>query len=317
MLFYMKKYILFLLFLLPISAQPFDANFDTNFDVCEPQNYQAIAERYERGLFFKISKCGVQDSYILGTMHSDMPQVANAIPRSVYTVLPLASSANFELKNDGSMQAALMDAMYYNKNSGRNLATIIGAEKYATLRQILAKNRKDLTEQIYARMKPWAVGLLMQVPPDSNDGIHLDLRLENLANSNKVPVFGLENVTEQLSIFTDLSEAEQIEFLQEAMDNYDITELMNDKLLSRYLEGDLFALQALSDESFDLMKNVDLKERLEKKLITERNKRMLERMQPRLDVGNAFIAVGALHLPSEQGLLKLLEQKGYYIEVMN
>jgi len=38
---------------------------------------------------------------------------------------------------------------------------------------------------------------------------------------------------------------------------------------------------------------------------------MAQRMQSRLREGARFIAVGALHLPGEEGLLKLLSQQGY------
>jgi hypothetical protein len=38
---------------------------------------------------------------------------------------------------------------------------------------------------------------------------------------------------------------------------------------------------------------------------------MAERMQSRLRSGGQFIAVGALHLPGRDGLLRLLSQQGY------
>ena len=39
-----------------------------------------------------------------------------------------------------------------------------------------------------------------------------------------------------------------------------------------------------------------------------------ERMQPLLDRGNAFIAVGALHLAGERGLLCGLAARGYLLK---
>jgi uncharacterized protein YbaP (TraB family) len=48
-------------------------------------------------------------------------------------------------------------------------------------------------------------------------------------------------------------------------------------------------------------------------LIDRRNLLMVERMAMRLAEGNAFIAVGALHLPGDQGILHLLEQQGYKV----
>ncbi len=55
----------------------------------------------------------------------------------------------------------------------------------------------------------------------------------------------------------------------------------------------------------------------EKALLTDRNHVMAERAVPLLEKGNAFIAVGAMHLPGNEGLISLLKQKGYSLTVQN
>jgi uncharacterized protein YbaP (TraB family) len=45
----------------------------------------------------------------------------------------------------------------------------------------------------------------------------------------------------------------------------------------------------------------------------ERNRTMVQRMAARLGEGGAFVAIGALHLPGETGLLSLLADQGYRI----
>jgi uncharacterized protein len=47
--------------------------------------------------------------------------------------------------------------------------------------------------------------------------------------------------------------------------------------------------------------------------VDERNLRMVERMTDRLAEGGVFVAVGALHLPGERGILNLLAGRGYRI----
>ena len=54
----------------------------------------------------------------------------------------------------------------------------------------------------------------------------------------------------------------------------------------------------------------------EERVVTLRNHVMAERAGPILDRGNAFIAVGALHLPGEQGLVALLTQAGYTVSAV-
>jgi uncharacterized protein YbaP (TraB family) len=43
---------------------------------------------------------------------------------------------------------------------------------------------------------------------------------------------------------------------------------------------------------------------------------MRDRALPLLRQGSAFIAVGAAHLPGKEGLLRLLEEEGYRIEMI-
>jgi uncharacterized protein YbaP (TraB family) len=55
----------------------------------------------------------------------------------------------------------------------------------------------------------------------------------------------------------------------------------------------------------------------EEAMITARNRTMAAHAEPILDRGNAFIAVGALHLPGEKGLIELFRQDGYTVTAVN
>jgi uncharacterized protein YbaP (TraB family) len=49
----------------------------------------------------------------------------------------------------------------------------------------------------------------------------------------------------------------------------------------------------------------------EQRIIIDRNHTMATRAGPALAAGNVFIAVGALHLPGEEGLVSLLGKQGF------
>jgi len=49
----------------------------------------------------------------------------------------------------------------------------------------------------------------------------------------------------------------------------------------------------------------------EEKLITVRNHHMADRADPMLAKGNVFMAVGALHLIGDEGVVELFKKKGY------
>jgi hypothetical protein len=54
-------------------------------------------------------------------------------------------------------------------------------------------------------------------------------------------------------------------------------------------------------------------ESAEKSLLVTRNLGMRDKALAFLEEGNAFIAVGGLHLPGRQGLVTLLREAGYTV----
>jgi uncharacterized protein YbaP (TraB family) len=55
----------------------------------------------------------------------------------------------------------------------------------------------------------------------------------------------------------------------------------------------------------------------EQRIVTDRNHVMAEGSAPILADGNAFIAVGALHLPGDEGLVELLRKQGFTLTRVN
>jgi uncharacterized protein YbaP (TraB family) len=90
---------------------------------------------------------------------------------------------------------------------------------------------------------------------------------------------------------------------------------MNVELLAAYKRQDLAAMMAINESAMAIGEQRLAKE-FQRRLIVDRNHRMADRMEPYLKQGGAFVAVGALHLPGEQGLLRLLEQQGYSVRAV-
>ena len=120
---------------------------------------------------------------------------------------------------------------------------------------------------------------------------------------------------EQLTPFDSLSFADQARLLASTVQQLDELPDLYERILSAYLERDLAAIMQLNEES-QAKGDRELEERLWRELVDERNLRMVERMQPQLRRGRAFIAVGALHLPGEHGILQLLKNRGYRVDAV-
>ncbi|MEL7229841.1 MAG: TraB/GumN family protein, partial [Pseudomonadota bacterium] len=85
-----------------------------------------------------------------------------------------------------------------------------------------------------------------------------------------------------------------------------------------YLEGEVGMLWAMMNrftpEGFSEQNQKAKNAAFQRVMLDKRNVTMADGSAKLIDVGNAFIAVGALHLPGEKGLLNLLAQRGYSIE---
>jgi len=264
----------------------------------------AAADSFDSGLLWRVERAGVTSSYLYGTMHSDDPSVVK-LPKPVQRAFDQAQSVTLEVVLDPGSLLTMTSALLMT--DGNTLESLIGPGLYE--RTVAVMLTRGMPEMLVANMKPWAVAVILMTPP-GNNGLVLDHVLYQSAVAAGKKVHGLETVAEQMGLFDDLSRKDQIALLEDTLDNLDIVGQMFGKLLAAYLDRDLKRLLELNEAS---MRDSDplLAETFNRKVIVERNHRMAERMQSRLREGRQFIAVGALHLAGEEGLLKLLSERGY------
>ncbi len=267
------------------------------------------AGEFDRGLLWKIEKPGLEPSYLFGTMHSEDPAVVR-LPPPVRQAFDQAQALTLEVVLDPTSLLAMTSA--FMLADGASLREQVGERLYGDA--VKALSAYGMPEAMVARMKPWAVAVTLMTPPPQG-GVMLDLSLYQQAAAAGKPVDGLETPLEQLSVFEDLPARDQRVMLANALAHLDGIERELAQLKAAYLARDLAKLVELSDASLATLgtTDADTARRFNQKLIIERNRRMAERLPSRLRPGRRFIAVGALHLPGEQGLLKLLRQRGYRV----
>lgn len=248
-------------------------------------------------------------SYLMGTMHSEDERLKQ-LPEHVQNIFDKADSFSAELKLDmASLQQASMKMFY---TDGTELKTVIGDKRYKKIIHLLHKH--NLPETAVRYMKPWAIAVTLSKPANKS-GIVLDLWLYTRARQQGKKLYGLETAEEQMAVFKSFNLQQQLTMLDEAIDHYHLLPAMTDELINYYLRRDLTELVRVSDK-YMARGDRQLAQHFKKHVLYERNHRMLRRMIPRLQEGNSFIAVGALHLPGEEGLLRLLEKQGYRVSVV-
>lgn len=266
-------------------------------------------EPLPKGLLWQITPPHGSPSYLLGTIHSEDPRILALTPK-LREILDEIDSLSVEIlpTPQNMMDAAELLML----PEGEKLATIIGPTRFFQIFTLLGD--KGVPFDMASRLKPWAAALLLSYPNPQGEDI-LDFHLvKYVQKRDETNVHGLEEVEEQLTVFHQLSRADQIAMLDSTLDQIEQIPDFLDRMHALYLARDLNELQAFAKELMEYEDHPELSARLRDALLDQRNLRMLKRMVPRLAEGNALIAVGAMHLPGEAGLLSLLRQQGYRLE---
>ena len=263
----------------------------------------------DEALYWRISQGGREAGFLLGTIHSEDPRVLD-FPDSLTQQLTSCQVFAMEMVPDLPTLTRLAEIMHY-ENEGK-LETILGPERYGRVMQALSAYQ--VPPGWKNRMKVWAVLMTLSVPPPQS-GFFMDLSLSLRAAGSGLQVVGLETLEEQLSFLEEMPLDYQLSLLDQALDDYQQVEEIHQQMIDAYLSGNLSSIALLSNEQFDRLDQA-IRDYFVGLGINQRNQRMLETLLPLLQNSRVFIAIGALHLPGEEGLLALLRSHGFSLTPM-
>lgn len=265
----------------------------------------SISAQVGSGLLWRIHKPQHPPSFLFGTIHIDDKRVKD-LNDQVVRRFNEAKTLCLEILPNRETQVGIGRAMLLPE--GQTLDEILGESLFNHLS--LRLNKVGMTPLESIHLKPWAAMVVLS-RPQSQGGYALDEQLYHWGVHQYKQLCALETLEEQLMIFDSLDTQDQIVLLKDSLNHLPEIQALNEKLVLAYLNGDLdeiyrrsMELQATEDE---------LTIRLMDSLIDKRNLKMLNRMLPELEKGRVFIAVGALHLPGEKGLINLLRKAGYAV----
>ena len=167
--------------------------------------------------------------------------------------------------------------------------------------------RHGLSPHDFARTETWAVALVLSnaaTPADFVPGADRYI----IGQAGDRPVVELEGLEAQLGIFDRLPEARQAELLEAIVSEAGSDEDQRRAIVEMWRTGDAQALA----ESTDARLNASPE--LRQVLLAQRNHAWLEPIEAALARGKRpFVAVGAAHMTGTDGIVALLEAKGYRI----
>lgn len=260
-------------------------------------------------VFWELESPEGKKSWLLGTMHSEDPRLLDFRPE-LLEALAEGEVFAMELVPDATMLQELNAAMHYDRDERLN--DVLDEALYARVVELL--EGYGMGEPAVRRLRPWAAAMTLSVPPPET-GLFMDLALSFRAGGLGLKVKALETLQEQLDFLRGTSEAQQIEMIRQAVDNHQRMPELFEQLIGAYLAGDLEEMEAMAEAQLSEV-SAELRAHFIDVGLDRRNRTMLERALPLTGEGGAIIAVGALHLPGETGLIKGFREAGYEVRAV-
>jgi hypothetical protein len=278
-----------------------------------PWSTAGAGQTFDKGLLWRIERDGLAPSYVFGTIHVTDERVLD-LPVPVTEALSQSDTAVFELLITPDMHAELARHMLFS--DGTRLSNLTGKELFASTSDVA--RGYGLIPTVLEMVKPWALVALFSSPPgetlrQSSGEPVLDAWLQDEARRQGMTLLALEEPDEQIAALEGMSIDEQIALLRATVENMDAVDRTFSETLQFYLDRDLAGLEGLMSDDLESGVDADLLATFNQRLILTRNDTMAERLLPVMAKGSVFAAVGALHLPGDNGLLQQLANAGYTV----
>lgn len=269
----------------------------------------------DRGALFKVTGNG-HSMYLFGTMHVGQPGFYPLEPRIAGAV---AGASTLALEIDPLADPAAMAGAlraYGMATPGASIDKLSPALRNR-LNKALAKAGMEASS--VAPLKPWLIATVLAIAEYAAQGyraeLSVDSHLAQLAKANKVPIVALETPASQMGLFNRLSEAEQMQFLEESIamietgkQNSEVRQIVEAWRTADKGAFDAIARRAETDVSVSgkFVKTV---------LLDERNVAIADKLASLLQrLDRSVAAIGVLHLVGNNSVPALMQQRGLTVE---
>ncbi len=159
----------------------------------------------------------------------------------------------------------------------------------------------------YSRLQPIILVTATTILSLGNKNlVFVEQELAQIAQKSHLDLVGLGTMEEEIAAFDNFPIPDQVEALNYTIDNFDQHIADYNNLVKNYVED-----QDLAKIREEILKATNRSEVFQKVYYDERQKAWMKTIDTLVHENPTFIAVGAAHLPGDQGLLQLLRQEGY------
>ena len=293
-----------------------------------PETMQAIRAGiadvpFSKGIAFEAVR-GNTRLTLFGTVHTTHPAVF--VPDEVAARIRSADLVFVEMDSETESESqeylAANPSMMFDLD-GPGLSARLTAEEWEVLAEVFSG--LGMPSEAADGLRPGFAAMMLEVAPCEMSAVAsgvkmFDERVENVAREAGAAVAGLdENAELALAFFLDGSEEEQLELLRLSL----MAGAADDDAVATGIgtwidEEPLVAWHVFRERAASRIGDAEAVARLYRdlhdKLIVTRNEAWLARILSRsAEAQEVVIAVGAMHLPGDRGLLRLLEAEGFAV----
>ena len=274
--------------------------------LCACSNQPVKKASGNNSLLWQINGNGIEKpSYLFGTMHI-IPKNDFFLVEGTTEAFDATDVLVMEIDIDIPFKEQLALASKMIIPNGKNLSHYMPEEDFTKLKSYLIDSIGVSEKRFnkYIQFKPFFLGGLL-IKEYVGKVKSYEEYFEALRKKSNKQFMALETLDFQLSLIDTISIEKQAEgFTQDEL----FSEF--DKLLTLYANQDIEGLGKL-------MSDTEGFEELEYEFIVKRNTLWVEKLDKLFPTQSMFIAVGAGHLPGENGVIALLRKIGYSVEPVN
>ncbi len=284
------------------------------FSVCFFLSTSVFAQKKnnenEQTLLWKISGNGITyPSYLFGTIH--MLCATDAfLSNNLKDAIKASDEVYLELDMDNltDMLDGISNMKMKNDSTFKDL---MNAADYQKVKNYFEKNNAMIPFSMLESFKPFFAASLMtqkDLPCDEIISMEEIVMKQSLADGKKI--MGMETLHDQLEVFDKIPYQLQAKLLLQYIDSLALGKTSTkefEELMQAYKSQDLIKFEALTKNiELGLADFTDL-------ILYDRNKKWLKKLKLLLPQKSMVIAVGAGHLPGENGLIELLKKEGFIL----
>ena len=192
------------------------------------------------------------------------------------------------------------------------LSDLLSKKDYEKVKHYFEEKSSLLPFSMLETYKPFLAAATILESNIECESVPMEQVIMEEAKKNRKSIKGLESMSYQMSIFDSIPYKNQAEQLVQYIDHADNKDDNKEyeELVSAYKKQDLQKLEELTKQTDMGMANyVDL-------LLYNRNRNWVKKLKTLMQEKSLVIAVGAGHLPGENGVINLLRKAGYTVTPM-